>query len=151
MVTCGTATATGFTTGVGNTDGTEYEFPSTSVGTTYPAGGTYRVCWCAGGESSAGLVQCTAKTDFDHYIGTLLVNGPYFGHYFYCTKGRVCVLDKIIGQDLQVGDEIFISRGCNEDPVTTYRGVPLADRVAAISQTQPMTQSRVAVVATSST
>jgi hypothetical protein len=135
MVSCGGGSAIGFTTGSGNDAGTEYDFPLTPVGTTYPAGGTYHVCWCAGLASTAGVVRCTARADFDHYVGTLLVDGPYFGHYFYCTKGRECVLGKILGQGLKPGDEVFISRSCNENPVTAYRGVTLADRVATINTT----------------
>jgi hypothetical protein len=134
MINCGEGAGIGFTTGVGNDDGTQYDFSPTPVGTTYPAGGTYKVCWCAGAPSSAGVVQCSAKADFDHYVGTLVVDGPYFGHYFYCTKGRVCVLPKILGYGLQTGDEVFISRSCNENPVTKYRGVEFDDRVATISE-----------------
>ena len=82
---------------------------SWGAGAITPAGGQYRLCWCAG----VGSGSCISATEFASDAGQLTIVGvsPLSQHRT-CISGRNCILDGISGQDLADGDRLWILDTC---------------------------------------
>lgn len=70
------------------------------------AGGSYRMCWCAGGYN------CTAPANFVVDSGTLHMLGPLHFQTEVCLPGLLCVLDGFGGYGLSDGERIMALMQC---------------------------------------
>jgi hypothetical protein len=75
-------------------------------GAATPAGGVYRLCWCAVG------FRCSQSEDFVVDAGALLVKGPAKEQARTCVAGQTCVVDQILGTGLSQSDKIVLLDTC---------------------------------------
>ena len=84
-----------------------------------PAGGQYRLCWCAAGQT------CTMFEDFKVDVGELRVIGPSpLDQDRTCVAGMSCVFSGITGQHLQDGDLAMVLSECGKPAVPTCEVAP---------------------------
>ncbi|CAE7355974.1 agaA33 [Symbiodinium natans] len=79
-----------------------------STGALELAGGTYRLCWCAGGFT------CSSLPDFHVDFGSMLVIGPrpLREQHATCFTGQTCTLQEIAGNYFGDGDGIMLLETC---------------------------------------
>ena len=80
----------------------------TSTSSLQLAGGTYRLCWCAGGFS------CSSLADFDVDFGSILIIGPkpLREQHATCFTGQTCTVNEIAGSFFGDGDGIMLLETC---------------------------------------
>ena len=84
------------------------------------AGGTYRICWCAGGQ------VCSAAEDFEVDMGLLTLIGPHrLDHVATCISGNACVVTGISGKLLNSQDKAVLLDTCgSSQPVPGLNSFP---------------------------
>ena len=110
--TCGGATAVPRLSNVGLFDAAHLSEARLSAGPepVTVAGGTYRMCWCHGGNT------CSVPEEFSVDVGQLtLIGVSPLSQDRTCVAGKPCELDGLTGQDLSSSDRVFVLDTCGVD------------------------------------
>lgn len=134
MDTCGTPDMVSGFTAAGLVSTTAASGSSLSWGNTIvsPAGGQYRLCWCAEGYS------CSVGEDFAMTIGELEVVGVQaFQSSRTCVAGQTCKVDDIVGRHMTASDSFIVLETCgaggSANMATVLYGFPSAGTATQVS------------------
>ena len=103
------------------------------------AGGTFRMCWCAGGQ------MCRTPSEFGVDMGPFTLVGPLpLGTSRTCSDGSTCVVDGLSGVGLLDGDRLLLQDTCGS---TAWGGAQLQQLqfLPVNTTTTDTTMSRTAV------
>ena len=74
-----------------------------------PPGGSYKVCWCAHGQT------CSMFEHFKVELGGLTILGPSsMEQHRTCVAGQACVVSNVAGHGLQHGDRMMVLDDCGK-------------------------------------
>ena len=94
-----------------------------------PPGGSYKVCWCANGQT------CSMFEHFKVELGGLTILGPSsMEQHRTCVAGQACVVSNIAGHGLQHGDRMMVLDDCGKTsykPMCPYH--PLENEAESLS------------------
>ena len=75
-----------------------------------PAGGQYRLCWCAGSHPT-----CSLSEEFRVDVGGMTLTGPApLSQDRTCVSGQTCRLDRVLGVGLMDADSILVLDTCQQ-------------------------------------
>ena len=97
--------------------------------------GNYRLCWCAGNETSDS--SCELTEEFQTDLGEFWILGPKVEQDRTCVTGRECTLDGLEGSGLNAADRWFVLDTCGL-PTISAISIP---RMANAGQVLSVTRS----------